>query len=97
MRIAAVSEDGVTISQHFGRALSYIVVTVEDGKIVPREQRDKLGHAPFAGEPHNSDSHSSDPRRQGFGSAAQSFVRGVDDTASAPGFSWRSLLHLCWL
>ncbi len=34
MKIAAVSEDGVTISQHFGRAPFYVVVTVEDGKIV---------------------------------------------------------------
>jgi predicted Fe-Mo cluster-binding NifX family protein len=29
MKIAAVSEDGITISQHFGRAPFYIVVTVE--------------------------------------------------------------------
>jgi len=28
------------------------VVTVQDGKIVRREQRDKLGHAHFANEPH---------------------------------------------
>ena len=54
MKIAAVSEDGVTISQHFGRAPFYVVVTVEDGKIVSREQRDKLGHAHFANEPHEA-------------------------------------------
>ena len=45
MKIAAVSEDGVTISQHFGRAPFYVVVTVEDGKIVSREKRDKMGRA----------------------------------------------------
>ena len=45
MRIAAVTEDGITISQHFGRAPYYLVVTVENGKIVGRERRDKMGHA----------------------------------------------------
>ena len=50
MKIAAVSEDGVTISQHFGRAPFYVVVTVEDGKIVAHEKRDKMGHNQFGGE-----------------------------------------------
>jgi len=70
VKIAAVSEDGVTISQHFGRAPFYIVITVEDGKIVSREQRDKLGHAHFAGEPHE-ESHGSDSHGHGFDPAAQ--------------------------
>jgi len=48
MKIAAVTEDGTTISQHFGRAPYYLVVTVEDGKIVSKEQRDKAGHHTFA-------------------------------------------------
>jgi predicted Fe-Mo cluster-binding NifX family protein len=69
MKIAAVSEDGVTISQHFGRAPYYIVVTVEDGKIVSREKRDKLGHAQFAGE--QEEAHGADPRGHGFDPAAQ--------------------------
>jgi predicted Fe-Mo cluster-binding NifX family protein len=71
MKIAAVSEDGVTISQHFGRAPFYVVVTVEDGKIISHETRDKLGHAQFAGEPHE-EQHGADPRGHGFDSAAQS-------------------------
>jgi predicted Fe-Mo cluster-binding NifX family protein len=44
MKIAAVTEDGVTISQHFGRAPYYTVVTVEDGKVVSQEKRNKAGH-----------------------------------------------------
>jgi len=52
MRIAAITEDGQTISQHFGRAPQYMVVTVEDGKIVNRELRDKLSHAHFKDEHH---------------------------------------------
>ncbi len=70
MKIAAVSEDGVTISQHFGRAPFYVVVTVEDGVIIARETRDKMGHAQFAGEPHNEESHGADPRGH-FDPAAQ--------------------------
>jgi len=70
MKIAAVSEDGVTISQHFGRAPFYVVVTVKDGKIVSREKRDKMGHNQFGGETHE-ESHGADPRGHGFDPAAQ--------------------------
>ena len=48
MKITAITEDGVTISQHFGRAPLYLVVTVEDGKIVSKETRNKTGHYTFA-------------------------------------------------
>ena len=70
MKIAAVSEDGVTISQHFGRAPFYVVVTVEDGKIVSHETRDKMGHAQFGGE-HEEHAHDADPRGHGFDPSAQ--------------------------
>jgi predicted Fe-Mo cluster-binding NifX family protein len=52
MKIAVITEDERTISQHFGRAPYYLVVTIEDGQIVQRELRDKLGHAQFSGESH---------------------------------------------
>jgi len=48
MKIAAISDDGTTISQHFGRAPFYVVVSVEDGKIVSKETRAKTGHHTFA-------------------------------------------------
>ena len=70
MKIAAVSEDGVTISQHFGRAPFYVVVIVEDGKVVSREKRDKMGHNQFAGE-HEEHGRESDVRGHGFDPAAQ--------------------------
>jgi len=54
MKIAVVSDDGQTISQHFGRARGYVVLTVENGHIVKRESRDKLGHADFG---HHHDHH----------------------------------------
>jgi predicted Fe-Mo cluster-binding NifX family protein len=50
MKVACVSDDLRTISAHFGRAQSYVVLTVEQGQIVHREVRDKLGHSHFAGQ-----------------------------------------------
>ena len=44
IKIAAITEDGVTISSHFGRAPYYAVLNVEEGQVVKRELRDKLGH-----------------------------------------------------
>ena len=52
IKIAAITDDGKTISQHFGRAAYYLVATVENGQIVNRELREKLGHAHFANQPH---------------------------------------------
>lgn len=66
MKLAVITEDGHTISQHFGRAPYYLVFTVEDGQIVNRELRDKLGHRQFAHEDHDHDSEN-DPRGHGFG------------------------------
>jgi len=48
MKIAAITEDGTSISQHFGRAPLYAVVTVEDGRIMSKETRAKTGHHTFA-------------------------------------------------
>jgi predicted DNA-binding protein (UPF0251 family) len=43
MKIAVVTENEVTISQHFGRAPFYEVFTVENGKITGKEKRAKMG------------------------------------------------------
>jgi predicted Fe-Mo cluster-binding NifX family protein len=66
MKIAVITEDGQTISQHFGRAPYYLVFTVEDKEIVSKELRDKVGHQQFAQEPHEHESEN-DPRGHGFG------------------------------
>ncbi len=47
MKIACITNDGKTISRHFGRASHYLVVTVEDGKITQRDMREKMGHSHF--------------------------------------------------
>ncbi len=69
MKIAFVTDDGVTISQHFGRARYYEILTVEDGKVANRERRDKMGHAQFASqEQGDHHSHSSGQEtRHGYG------------------------------
>lgn len=40
-KIAVVSDDGVHLSMHFGKAKEYVVLTVEDGQVVNREVRDR--------------------------------------------------------
>jgi predicted Fe-Mo cluster-binding NifX family protein len=73
MKIAAITEDGKVIHQHFGRAPYYLVVTVEDGQVVQRELRPKLGHAQFSNEPHTHEANSAEHGGEhGFDPAAQS-------------------------
>ncbi len=80
MKIAVISDEGNTISQHFGRAPLYVVFTVEDGKMVNRENRDKAGHHTFA-----ADQHPETPpgERHGYDAGAQSrhatMAQAIDD------------------
>ena len=67
MKIAFATDDGKTISNHFGRASHYLVVTIEDGKDIRHEMRDKLSHQHFANEPHTHEvgqPHGFDPASQ---------------------------------
>lgn len=57
MKIALITDDGKTISQHFGRAAHYLVLTIENGEIVGREMRDKMGHNQFQTTDHTEESH----------------------------------------
>jgi predicted Fe-Mo cluster-binding NifX family protein len=68
LRIAAVSDDGVRISQHFGRAPYYVVVTVEDGQVLSRETRAKAGHHTFVGQEHPEPGPG---ERRGYGPGSQ--------------------------
>lgn len=56
-KIAFITEDGKTISRHFGRAPYYLVMTIENDQIVSREMREKLGHGQFAGGVHGEHEH----------------------------------------
>jgi predicted Fe-Mo cluster-binding NifX family protein len=72
MKIALVTDDGITISQHFGQASKYAVYTVEDTTILQRELRDKVGHRQFAQEEVDQDhKHQGDARGHGFGRHAE--------------------------
>jgi len=58
MKIAVITDDEVTVSQHFGRAPLYVVVMAENGKVVSKETRSKAGHHTFSTEqeaPHSPD------------------------------------------
>jgi predicted Fe-Mo cluster-binding NifX family protein len=57
IKVAAITDDGETISQHFGRAGYYLVATLENGKIINRELRNKLGHSHFVDQPHLEEHH----------------------------------------
>jgi predicted Fe-Mo cluster-binding NifX family protein len=46
--IAIVTDDGTTVSSHFGRAQFYEVITFTDGKAVKQERREKAAHHSFA-------------------------------------------------
>ena len=69
MKIAVITDDGKTISLHFGRAPYYLVATVEGGQVVNRELRNKPGHAQFQAEGHE---HENDGATHGFGPSADS-------------------------
>ena len=91
MKIAAVTEDGITVSQHFGRAPYYLVVTIEDGEAVSKEKRDKMGHHHLAGSEHSETAHG---ERHGYDAAAQSrhsmMAQSIDDCQIllAGGMGW---------
>jgi len=96
MKIAAITEDGNTISQHFGRAPLYVVVTVEDDKIVSKETRDKTGHHTFAA--HHTEL---DPgERHGYDAGAQVRHASMMETISdcqvliAGGMGWGAYASL---
>jgi len=91
MKIAAISEDGATISQHFGRAPLYVVATVENGKVVSKEKRNKAGHHTFSGGEHPE---TAPGEKHGYDAGAQSrhaqMAQSIDDcqVLLAGGMGW---------
>ncbi len=53
MKIAVITEDGNSISQHFGRAPYYKVFTIENNQICGSEIREKKGHNQFGENEHD--------------------------------------------
>jgi len=76
MKIAVVTDDLQRISQHFGRAPFYLVYTIENGKIVKQETRNKAGH--HAGESHDChEDHSCHDGKHGVDAASQAKHAGM--------------------
>lgn len=44
MKVAIATDDGSSVSQHFGRSKYYVVYQIEDGKIMGSETRPKASH-----------------------------------------------------
>lgn len=53
--IGIVTDDGITVSSHFGRAQFYEVITFSDGKVAKQERRAKAGHHNFASQEGNEE------------------------------------------
>jgi len=91
MKIAAITEDGATISQHFGRAPLYVVATVENGEIINKETRDKTGHHTFAANQHPE---TAPGERHGYDAGAQTRHASMAETIAdcqvllAGGMGW---------
>ncbi len=79
MKIAAVSDDGFNISEHFGKAPYYVVLTVENGVIVDKEKRPKTGHHTFAAHKHPK---LAAGERHGYDAGSQSRHSDMADTIS---------------
>jgi predicted Fe-Mo cluster-binding NifX family protein len=71
MKIAIVSDDGQTISRHFGRAENYIVISFEQDKIIDRKSLPKYGFCHSSKQHHGKHEHKSDPRGNGFGNRSR--------------------------
>ena len=67
MKLAVVSDDGVVMSQHFGRGPYYVVFTIEGGKIVDRETRSKAYHHHGAGPEHHGEAEHGGQGQHGAG------------------------------
>jgi predicted Fe-Mo cluster-binding NifX family protein len=67
MKIAAVTDDNETISQHFGRAKKYSVLTIDERRIIARKLREKANHQDFQREGLDGQhQQQDDPRDRGF-------------------------------
>lgn len=57
MKIAIVTDDGKTVSKHFGRAKNFLVVSIDEGIVIDRSMREKLNHDHFSHGEHHSHGH----------------------------------------
>jgi len=77
MKFAIVTEDGVTVCRHFGRAPYYAVITAENGKITNKEMREKAGHHGMAGGHSCHEEHSCHDGKHGLDAESQNKHAGM--------------------
>jgi len=79
LKLAIATDDGRTVSQHFGRAAYYLVVEMADGEVKSHELRPRqTPHAGGHGHHHDHDDHHPDHDHrhgQGHGSGPQAADR----------------------
>ena len=86
-----MSDDGTHVSEHFGRAPYYVVLTVEDGQIASTETRPKAGHHTFAAQEHPT---LAPGERHGYDAGSQAKHRSMAETITdcqaliAGGMGW---------
>ena len=94
MKIAVVTDDGQTISMHFGRATHYLVCTVEDGKITGKEMVEKVGHRHFAHEHDHDHEHHEHGEGHGHGpDADHKHASMIDPVADCEAILVRGMGH----
>lgn len=71
MKIAIVSDDGQTISRHFGRAKKYIVYSCEQDNITERKTIPKIDFCHSSNRHRDRHKHRSDSSGNGFGRRAK--------------------------
>jgi predicted Fe-Mo cluster-binding NifX family protein len=92
MKIAVITDEGTTVSQHFGYAPYYMVYNVENNKITGSEKRDKAGHHNLGGGHHEL--HQGQGERHGFDAGAQTRHASMMDNVAdcqvliAGGMGW---------
>lgn len=63
MKIAVASDDGVTVSEHFGRSKRFMVFHIEDRKVISQEVRENtytahaMGECKGDGQSHHGQAH----------------------------------------
>lgn len=80
MKIAVVSSDGESVSQHFGRSRYYKIFTIEEKKVTGSEMRERgTGHFAPGGQNHDAheDGHIDPQGRHGFGADASNRHRSM--------------------
>ena len=78
MKIAIAIEDETSVSEHLGGAPYFMVVTVENDKIVNKEMREKPGHKDYADEEEHPQL--DEKGRHGFGPNASERHKKIHET-----------------